>query len=161
MWVAILMVILIVIFFLCLFTWFVSPNELATTKGTKNSFVENAKDIILYVIGLLFKQGNIKICYCNIAIINKFFTESVGYPLRKTLPILLMAGAWGLASFLMANYYTSLLISYVAAPNPQPLIRSIFELRNRPELNVVTDKNTNIDTTISVHFKLLFFFCDN
>ena len=73
-----------------------------------------------------------------------------GYSLLKTRPILIMAGIWGLAVFLLENYYTTLLISYVAAPNPQPMIRSIYELRNRLDLRLVTDKNVNLDLILLV-----------
>jgi ionotropic glutamate receptor len=66
------------------------------------------------------------------------------------MPVLLLAGAWGLAVFLLTNYYTTLLISFVAAPNHHPLIQSIFDLRNRPDLRLVTDKNINIDIILSV-----------
>ena len=65
----------------------------------------------------------------------------------------MVAGVWGMAVFLLSNYYTVLLISYVAAPNPQPMIRSIYELSNRPDLHLVTDKNINFDVIISVFIK--------
>jgi len=61
-----------------------------------------------------------------------------------------VAGIWGLAVFLLENYYTVLLISYVAAPNPQPMIKTIYELRNRPDLRLVTDKNVNLDLILLV-----------
>ena len=48
------MAVLTVIFFLCLFTWFTSPD-----KATSKDIVQNAQKIILYVFGLLFKQGSI------------------------------------------------------------------------------------------------------
>ena len=88
-------------------------------------------------------SGSIKIFHIIIGI--------GGYnPLSKTIPSLLVAGAWGLAVFLLTNYYITLLISFVAALNIQPLIRSIYELRNRPDLRLVTDKNINIDILLSV-----------
>jgi len=83
--------------------------------------------------------------YCSISIIIAGY-----YPLSKNASILIVAGVWGLAILLLSNYYTTLLISYVAAPNPQPIIRSIYELRNRPDLRLVTDKNINFETIILV-----------
>ena len=68
----------------------------------------------------------------------------------KKVPILLIAGAWTLATFVLQNYYTTLLISYVTAPNPQPLITSIYDLRKHPEIQLVTDKNNNIDAIFTV-----------
>ena len=49
-------------------------------------------------------------------------------------------------------YYTTLMASLAAAPNVQPLIESIYELRDRPEINFVTNKDTHFDTFISVYY---------
>lgn len=68
---------------------------------------------------------------------------------RKTT-ILLIAGAWGLAVFILHNYYTTLLISYVTSPTRLPLIKSIYDLRKRPELALVTNQNINIDAMLTV-----------
>ena len=51
-------------------------------------------------------------------------------------------------------YHTTLMASFATAPNVQPLIESIYELRDRPEIRFVTNKDTNFDTIISVQFSL-------
>ena len=73
------------------------------------------------------------------------------------MSIILIAGAWVLATFVLQNYYYTLLISYVTSPNPQPLIKSIYDLRYRPELKLVTNKNINTDAILTVHIFIGFF----
>ena len=63
----------------------------------------------------------------------------------------MVLGGWCLAVFILVNVYDSLLTSYITAPNPRPLIKSIYEIRTRPELRVVVNKNLNIDTLFSVN----------
>lgn len=76
----------------------------------------------------------------------------------KTSSILLVAGSWSLAALILTNYYNTLLISYVSAPNPKPLIKSIRDLRDRPDIFLVTDKNANTDGLLSVIYVGLFLF---
>ena len=75
--------------------------------------------------------------------------EAVGMISNK-LPVRIVFSAWFIASLIIANYYDSLLTSYMTAPNPQPLLKSIFEIRSRPEIRIVVDKNLNIDILFSV-----------
>lgn len=69
---------------------------------------------------------------------------------RKS-PILLLFGAWSISAFLLTNFYNSLLISDVTAPKPQPMIRSIYDLSRRDDINLVTDRKANTNAFISVN----------
>lgn len=62
----------------------------------------------------------------------------------------IVLGTWCLATVVLSIYYTTLMTSFTTAPNAQPLIRSIHELRDRPEIRFVTDKNSNLDIVLSV-----------
>ncbi len=73
-----------------------------------------------------------------------------GYYATKSTPIRIVVGLWGLSVFVLHNYYTGDLTSFITAPNPQPLIKSIYELNNRPDILVVTDSGTNGATVILV-----------
>ena len=64
--------------------------------------------------------------------------------------VYIVGGVWCLATFVLVNAYNSTLISYVTLPNPQPLINSIFDLRNRSDVYLVTDNNLNTDAVLSV-----------
>ncbi len=55
------------------------------------------------------------------------------------LIIRLVAGAWCVATFVLTNIYSNLLISYVTSPNPKPMLSSINDLANRPEIHVAVD----------------------
>lgn len=68
----------------------------------------------------------------------------------RIIGIRVVVGTWCLAVFILGNEYTSLMTSFLTAPNPQPLIKSVQELRNRTDLRLVTDKNSNVDTILSV-----------
>ena len=72
--------------------------------------------------------------------------------ITPSLPIRIMIGCWALATFVLANYYTTLIISYTTAPNPQPMIKSIYDLRNRPDIRVITNKESNSETVMLVCF---------
>ena len=53
---------------------------------------------------------------------------------------LIILGSWSLSTFVLMNFYTTLLISDVTAPEPKPLIRSIRDLVDRDDVHLVTDK---------------------
>ena len=75
------------------------------------------------------------------------------YRPRKEIAIRLVILAWCLAILILLTSYTTLLISVVTAPNPQPLIKSIYELPNRPEILPITDKGRNVAALFLVLLK--------
>ncbi|KAI9553612.1 hypothetical protein GHT06_021534 [Daphnia sinensis] len=82
-----------------------------------------------YILGLLLNQGS----------------RLYG----KSLSFYCLGGAWCIATFVIVNAYNSTLISHVTLPNKEPLIKSIFDLRSRPDVHLVTDRNMNTDAVLS------------
>lgn len=72
----------------------------------------------------------------------------------KSMPFYLIGGVWCLGAFILVNAYTSTLISHVALPNQKPLINSIYDLRNRSEIHLVTDRNLNTDAVLTVYYQI-------
>lgn len=64
----------------------------------------------------------------------------------------IVVSVWSIGSLIIVNHYDSLLTSYMTAPNPQPLVKSIYEIRTRPDLRVVVNKNLNLDILYSVNY---------
>ena len=76
------------------------------------------------------------------------------YIKMRKWPILILIGFWSLSAFVLHNFYTTLLISDVTAPKSQPLINSIYDLRHRSDLNLVTDRKGNTLALLSVSIKI-------
>ena len=53
--------------------------------------------------------------------------------------IRLVIGAWSISTFILTDIYNNLLISYATSPNPQPLLNSIYDLVDHPEIHVGVD----------------------
>ncbi len=81
--------------------------------------------------------------------------NSGGPIISKRLPIRLVAGIWCLAAFVLSQAYNSTLITYVIAPNNPPLINSVLDIVNNPNIHLVVEKNMGLDVVISVRtFKI-------
>lgn len=65
-----------------------------------------------------------------------------------------MASTWCLASLIIGTYYSADLISFITVPTYKPLINSIHDVVERPELHLVTNKGGNADAVISVVLNL-------
>lgn len=50
-----------------------------------------------------------------------------------------LAGTWALGSFLLVNYYNSILTSFFAASNYKLLMNSVYELPKNPEIKVTAN----------------------
>ena len=83
---------------------------------------------------------------------NVLFFSTAGYCSERQFTIRLVVGTWCLAIFVLSNYYCTLLISYVTARNPQPLIRSVQELETRHDIRIVTDKLRNAEDLMLVYY---------
>ncbi|KAI9553610.1 hypothetical protein GHT06_021532 [Daphnia sinensis] len=81
-----------------------------------------------YVLGTLLNQG--------------------GHLYEKFSSFYWIGGAWCIVTFVIVNAYNSTLISHVTLPNAPPLIKSIYDLRNRPDVRFVTDRNLNVDAVL-------------
>ena len=75
------------------------------------------------------------------------------FKLRKW-PILFIFGSWSLSAFVLINFYNSLLISDITASQPQPLIRSIYDVIGRDDIRLVTDRKANTNALLSVRQRL-------
>ena len=51
----------------------------------------------------------------------------------------ILVGTWALGSFLLVNYYNSILTSFFTAPNYQPLINSAYELPKNPDIKITAN----------------------
>lgn len=89
--------------------------------------------------------------------ITRFVLPIAGFGFSRNLSIRTLLGAWGLAVFVIGNHYTSLLTAFITAPNPQPLIRSIYELQTRPDLRLVSnaDRNTAAVLLVKSHYLMV------
>lgn len=56
-----------------------------------------------------------------------------------------MAGVWCLAAFVLVQAYTSTLITYIIAPSTQPLIESIHDIANNPDIKILFEKDRGFD----------------
>jgi len=110
-------------------------------------------EITFYVIGVLLHQGfTVLIHFC----INKrnslrhlTFT-GLAYKLSKKMAIRIVVITWGISALLLINYYNSLCVSFLTVPIKNPLIQSIQELRDHTEIQLVMDKNRNVQSILLV-----------
>ena len=110
-------------------------------------------EIAFYVIGVLLHQGftfsiNFHINKRNY--LRHLIFTGLAYKLSKKLAIRIVVITWGISALLLINYYNSLCVSFLAVSIKKPLIQSIQELRNRPEIQLVMDKNRNVQSTLLV-----------
>lgn len=73
-----------------------------------------------------------------------------GYLPYKTIPFYLIGATWCIASFVLINAYNCTLMSHLTLPHKKPLIDSIYDLRDQPNLHLVTDQNLNVNSVLSV-----------
>ena len=66
------------------------------------------------------------------------------------LAIRLVAGAWCLVAIFLGLAYNSTLITYVIKPNNAPLINSVHDVVDNPEVHVLVEKNLGTDVLFSV-----------
>lgn len=60
----------------------------------------------------------------------------------------LVAAGWTLAAFVLVQAYTSILFTYVIAPNNSPLINSIYDVADTSDLQLFVKKGGTMDTLI-------------
>lgn len=80
--------------------------------------------------------------------------KAVGHGFSQRLTIRIVIASWSLTALVLINSYNSLLTSFITAPNPQPLIKSIYELRDRPDIRLVTDRNRNAEAVLLVIYSV-------
>ncbi len=75
----------------------------------------------------------------------------------KKLAIRLVVGAWCLAAFVLGQAYNSTFVTYVIAPVAQPLINSVHDIVNDPNIRVVVRKDRGMDVFFSVISEIIMF----
>ena len=68
----------------------------------------------------------------------------------KKLNVRLLAGTWCLATFIIINFYTSLLTSFTMAPNFKPLVDSIKDLADKENVKLAVPIGSGLDISIMV-----------
>ena len=68
----------------------------------------------------------------------------------RRLAIRIVAGAWCLTCFVLVTAYSSVLISYIVAPNLKPIIDSFDDIPKVSGLKVVVDKGSSMDQFFTV-----------
>lgn len=91
----------------------------------------------------------------------KQYSNSGAYLPLKSYPFYLIGATWSIAAFVLINAYNCTLISHLTLPNQKLLINSIYDLRNRPDVYLITDKYLNINAVLSVKQSLPFFLLHN
>ena len=74
----------------------------------------------------------------------------------KSIASRILAGAWCLAAFVLVQAYTSTLITYIIVPHTQPLIESVYDIANNPDIKILLEKDRGLDLLFSVSKNLIF-----
>jgi len=74
----------------------------------------------------------------------------------RQLAILLLAGAWCLVCFVLVTAYSSVVISFLTAPETfKPIINSINDLPMKPEIRVTVNKGWTPDKIFEVILEVI------
>ncbi len=78
-----------------------------------------------------------------------------GIPFKsKRLSFRMVAGVWTLAAFFFVQTYTSTLITYIITPVKDPLISTVQDIVENPDINVFIKMAGVTDTLLSVKSNL-------
>ena len=61
---------------------------------------------------------------------------------KHILVYCMLAGTWCIATFFLTTIYGVDLVAHVTAPNPKPLLGSIYDMLEHPEIQVVLNYDT-------------------
>ncbi|KAK4012977.1 hypothetical protein OUZ56_025225 [Daphnia magna] len=67
----------------------------------------------------------------------------------RKLVVRVLAAAWCLAAAVLVNSYSSVLITYILAPNNPPLITSAYDLAQQDDIHLIVDKGRGIDVFVT------------
>ena len=77
-------------------------------------------------------------------------------PNNRQFPLRILTGVWCLACFVLVTAYSSVLIACITAPDKfKPIINSVNDLPNKPDIHVTVDKNLFLDVVLQVIQNLL------
>jgi hypothetical protein len=88
----------------------------------------------------------------------KYFLEKINYVEYETgtdcgsknRVTIFVAGLWAVLCFVLANSYRSRLISFLTSSSQEPLLDSIYDLPNKPNVHLVVEEGTGMDIMFSV-----------
>jgi len=72
-----------------------------------------------------------------------------GYCQPRSHSIRLVAGVWCIGTFFLVNSYTSTLVSLITKPVQVPVINSIYDLPNKPNVYVAIEAGMGLNRIIS------------
>ena len=111
-----------------------------------------------FIFGLLVVQGNwiykfhqwdSNWCTNQFDIAGSFASRAISN--NRQLAICFLAGVWCLASFVLVTSYSSVLIAYITAPDKfKPIINSVNDLPNKPDIQVTVNRNLFPDVLFQV-----------
>ena len=134
--------------------WIRSKDKCKKGGGARVSYLSK---IIDYVFGVLLRQGRpkswIKIfnfVIKNVLHFNFNAAKASCFSGRHSTMLKIIASVWCLAVLVITTYYAADLTSYITVPTYKPLIKSIYELPGRRDLDLITDKGTNADSVLIV-----------
>ena len=81
----------------------------------------------------------------------------------RKIKLRILAGTWCLATFVLINYYMTILTSFTTAPNFKALVESIEDLASKDYVKLVVPKNVAVEEMILVNYihicRILIFCC--
>lgn len=132
-----------------------SISGILTTCSGDNLIVakERMENEYLYVLGNLLSQG-LKFEATNY--VHSHFTSNlIGIPFKsKRLSFRMVAGVWTLAAFFFVQTYNSTLITYIITPVNVPLMSTVQDIVENPDIYVFIKKAGVSDTLLSVKLNL-------
>jgi hypothetical protein len=69
--------------------------------------------------------------------------------MSKRLPYRLVAGVWTLAAFIFVQAYTSTLFTYVVTPISEPLINSVYDVVDNPDIKLIVRETGFMNTLLT------------
>ena len=84
------------------------------------------------------------------ATFKKNYLNKAAQILSRKFKLRIITGAWCLATFILINYYMSILTSFTMAPNLKPLVNSLEDLASKGDVKLVVPKGSAPDVIISV-----------
>ena len=133
MWILFFFSILLMVLALSVVSHFWQVRLKTSTKKKNKSNNRNYFKVTDYVAHVIFWQG--AVC-----------------PSRK-LATRILAGTWCLACFVIFTAYSSVLISYIVAPNLKPIIDSANDIPKVPGLKMVVEKGATMEMMFLVILK--------
>ena len=72
-----------------------------------------------------------------------------GYCHPRNHSVRLVAGAWCIGTFFLVNSYTSTLVSLITKPVQVPIINSVYDLPNKPNVYVAIEAGMGLNRILS------------